>query len=556
VRTHLDLATARGTSGRQRQLTSLLVRSGDALSASIDPDETLETILALSVPELGDWATVYLLEGRDHLHLAGARGQSNELTTTLSVLASEFSPRIGDPFGPGHVVVTGERQLIPLVTEQIWSSVVYGDNGPVQLQGVTPASTVSLPLRTESGHTLGVLTVARLHGRPFTPGECDFLETLCRRAASALEAAFLFAEERDMAWSLQHRLLPKALPEIPGLAAHAIYRPARAHAEIGGDWYDVIDLGHRRVGICVGDVMGHDPDAAAAMGQLRTALRAYAKEGHLPSTVVNHLCTLCTDLEIDLVTLSYSELNLDDGVLITVNAGHLPPAVVERDAARLLDVATDPALGAVASWEYAETVSILPPGAVLVAYTDGLIESRQEPIDVGLSRLVARLPSPQATPQTLVEKMLEALEPSIAGFDDIVVCAVQPHHRGPLTQARRLVRENPSAVRSVRHWARAVFGHWGLSPLRIHDGELTLTELVTNALTYATGPVAVTLECFADELTIAVQDTSSRPPRRQGADALADYGRGLDIVESLGTGVVTRLEPGGGKTVTARLTRD
>ena len=284
-------------------------------------------------------------------------------------------------------------------------------------------SSLSLPLH-QGGRVIGGLN---LYGR-----DVAAFNSASRAAASAFAAqaelmlGYLgrlqaeraaHAQERHASTTLQRSLLP-VLPEIPGLTTAARYLVSSQEAQVGGDWYDVFALPDGAVGVAVGDVMGHDIAAAAAMGQLRSVLRSYAYEGSSPSVVLARLDRLVQDFEMaQLATAIYGRLVLDaDGaMLLFTNAGHLPPFLVGPDGDVKPLRRGSAALIGVAPPEQTlrgEGAVLIPAGSLLVLFTDGLIETRQRDVDEGLARLsevLTALPKgiePEQACDAVLEQML------------------------------------------------------------------------------------------------------------------------------------------------------
>jgi serine phosphatase RsbU (regulator of sigma subunit) len=225
-------------------------------------------------------------------------------------------------------------------------------------------------------------------GPRYGPADLAVAEDLGRRAGMAIDNAMLYRSSRDVALQLQRAVLPEVPPTVLRCAVAAIYRPS-ARAEVGGDFYDVLDLGDGRLALVIGDVMGHGLHAAAAMAQMRSAVRAYASLDPEPDSVVTALDLMFKALCIrQLVTLVYALLDPESGDLRLVNAGHPPPLVLAPEgSSRLVRTTPQRPLGAGGEPRVA-LHDRLQPGATLVLYTDGLVERREEDIDAGLGRLV------------------------------------------------------------------------------------------------------------------------------------------------------------------------
>jgi serine phosphatase RsbU (regulator of sigma subunit) len=237
--------------------------------------------------------------------------------------------------------------------------------------------------------------------------------------------------EQEVAAALQRSLLP-TLPEIEGLSCAARYLVSTDRAQVGGDWYDVFALPDGAIGIAVGDVMGHDLAAAAAMGQLRSVLRSYAYEGSSPSVVLDRLDRLVQGFDMaEVATAIYGRLLLGPGVgmFIFANAGHLPPLRRHPDGSvHRLDRGSSTLIGALAPGvaRRAEAAEVMPPGSLLLLYTDGLVESRDHDVDQGIDRLCATLSrlDPDADP----EEVCDAVVAELVGDeqdDDVALLAIR-----------------------------------------------------------------------------------------------------------------------------------
>ena len=242
------------------------------------------------------------------------------------------------------------------------------------------------------------------------------------------------ARERDVSSALQRSLLP-TLPELPGITCAARYLVGAQHAQVGGDWYDLFALPDRAIGLAIGDVMGHDLAAAAAMGQLRSVLRSYAYEGSSPPVVLDRLDRLVQDFEMaQLATAIYGRLELDNGsaMLMFSSAGHLPPLKRCPDGTvSQLRRGAAPLIGAVPPGRArrGEAAVALPAGSLLLLYTDGLVESRDRDIDQGIDALSAVLAGLDllASPEQVCEAVLTAMAWEGQG-DDIAVLALSIDH--------------------------------------------------------------------------------------------------------------------------------
>ena len=313
-------------------------------------------------------------------------------------------------------------------------------------------SSLSLPL-SRDGQVVGGLNLYADAPRSFGASSRDAAQAFARQAVVLLGyLQQLHAEraartqERDISAALQRSLLP-TLPDLPGITCAARYLVGSAHAQVGGDWYDLFALPDGAIGLAIGDVMGHDLAAAAAMGQLRSVLRSYAYEGSSPSVVLDRLDRLVQDFEMaQLATAIYGRLVLDDrpgtstggsagrsAMLLFTNAGHLPPLLRTPDGTvTVLRRGAAPLIGAVPPGQArrGEGAVLLPTGSTLLLYTDGLVETRTDDLDTRIDTLSTAFAAldPNVTPDQICDALLAAM--SQPGQDDdialLAVCIDQP----------------------------------------------------------------------------------------------------------------------------------
>jgi serine phosphatase RsbU (regulator of sigma subunit) len=286
---------------------------------------------------------------------------------------------------------------------------------------IAPSTGLAVPMIAH-GEVLGALVVARTTGAAFSAEDLALVEELAGRAAVAVDNSQAYLRERDAALALQRTLLPQRLPEVPGVSFAWRYLPGAAGTHVGGDWYDVIPLEDGRVGLVIGDVMGRGVQAAAVMGQLRATARAHAAVEVSPSEVLRRLDIALTRLEQDqITTMLFGLLDPATRSLTVATAGHLPPLLVDGSA-RYLEVVPGPPLGA-GGGAYPELHVVLPPRAMLLLYTDGLVEDRVLPVDHGLATLRDAAGS-ATTPEELCQVALAALGRDTQHDDDTAVLAV------------------------------------------------------------------------------------------------------------------------------------
>ena len=275
------------------------------------------------------------------------------------------------------------------------------------------------------GKVAGVVEVGSTGARRFTLEDESLLMLMADRAGLAIEHARAYERELSNVEMLQRSLLPERLPDIKGIQVAAVYMPGGA--DVGGDWYDAIPLDGGRVGVAMGDVVGHGIGAASLMGQLRHAMRAYAVEGHSPAGVLDRLAKLVRGLDGgQMATLLYLVMEPDHGTVRFANAGHVPPLVIDPDGdAHYLESAHNPPLGVFDSPDHIETTMELTPGSTIVLYTDGLVEERGVSIDQGLEALRLAASQDACHPDELCERLVESMLAIHPANDDIAVLALR-----------------------------------------------------------------------------------------------------------------------------------
>jgi serine phosphatase RsbU (regulator of sigma subunit)/integral membrane sensor domain MASE1/anti-sigma regulatory factor (Ser/Thr protein kinase) len=296
------------------------------------------------------------------------------------------------------------------------------------------------------------------------------------------------ADERRIAETLQRSFLPETLPQIPGLALAARYLPAGAGLEVGGDWYDVVQLGNGMVGLAIGDVTGHGLRAASIMGQLRMAVRAYAMEEASPATVVertNRLLQLVAPSE--LATLVFAVFDPETGGVTLTNAGHPPPLLVEPPGeGRFLEGGLAPPLGAASpGTRFGEIHAELAGGVTLLLFTDGLVERREVPLPNGLERLRSEAGVAGIDVAELCDRLLVTLVGEDAS-DDVALLAVRPVPFG-IEPVRLRVPADPYVLASLRRTMRRWFREIGVPGRSAEEILVASGEACANAIQHAYG---------------------------------------------------------------------
>ncbi|WP_426503783.1 SpoIIE family protein phosphatase [Dactylosporangium sp. McL0621] len=349
-------------------------------------------------------------------------------------------------------------------------------------------------------------------------------------AAAAQEAA---AREHSIADQLQRSLLPPVTLAPEHLELAAYYRPGVAGTQVGGDWYDVIELGADRTALVMGDVMGRGVPAAAVMGQLRAAVRAYARLDLPPADVLEYLDGLVRDLSEDqIVTCVYAVYDPGERSLTYANAGHLPPLLLLPGAAPRPLTSSGPPLGT-GPLTLAEERVELPVGALLTLYTDGLVEHRDRDLDAGifaLAALVGDLQGPLAdAPDRLVSRLLPD------GPDDDITL-LMTRIVGEPGEEQSVIRDIPAHERAVRDARRLVdttLRRWDAPQRVVDDLVLIVSELAANAVLHGRPPIQLRLRRTQTHVVLELHDTAPYLPRKQRPTPDDEHGRGLQLVASL-----------------------
>ncbi|WP_405871413.1 MULTISPECIES: SpoIIE family protein phosphatase [unclassified Streptomyces] len=362
-------------------------------------------------------------------------------------------------------------------------------------------------------------------------------------------------QQRETAVTLQRSLLPQELEEPDDLRIAATYQPGGTEAAVGGDWYDVITLGGGRTALVIGDVMGRGVRAAAVMGQLRTAVRAYARLDLPPHEVLQLLDGLAAEIDANqIATCVYAIHDPNEGRLVYASAGHLPILVRDESGVVLrADEPTGPPLGT-GGWMHASGSIPLGPGSTAVLYTDGLVERRNEDLDEGIASLERALSGATGTPQVVCDRLVRSAGVTADHDDDVAVLVLQhPARTGPdsdlFRNAALELLGGIEAAPRARAFASGVLTSWRF-PSDLHDlGVLAASELVANSLQHGTPPMRLRLRRTDRRLIIEVTDGDDHLPRRRRAEPADESGRGIAIVATIASNWGSRRTPGGGKAV-------
>jgi PAS domain S-box-containing protein len=343
----------------------------------------------------------------------------------------------------------------------------------------------------------------------------------------------VYQREHTIAETLQRSLLPERLPRIEGLEIAARYLPASRGAAIGGDWYDALELPDGRVALVVGDVVGHGLRAAAVMGQLRNAFRAYGLAESSPAEVMARVNRLVMSAEDEVMaTVLYLVLDRENGELTFASAGHPPPLLLETDGVRFLEGGRAVPIGAVEPVLFREASAVLPDGAALLLYTDGLVERRDEPLEQRLDALADAAGAAEEGLEGLCDAVLaDVIGPDRMPSDDVALLAVRPRPVASRSIRFTLPAE-PESLAGLRRRVGRFLHAAGADDAETYEITLTICEAAGNAIEHAYGPGDATFDVEAsldsDEVVATISDRGHWRERRG-----AHRGRGLNIIAGL-----------------------
>ncbi|MFI1970467.1 SpoIIE family protein phosphatase [Streptomyces cinnamoneus] len=537
-----------------RRRLELLSEASTRIGTTLDVSRTARELAEMAVPRLADFVTIDLPE-------AVLRG--DEPTDPRKDLYRTVVHGIRDdcPFYPAgervhlrpttpqlRCLTSGRTVLEPdLRTAPGW---VSQDRAAAQrILAHNVHSLIAVPLLAR-GIALGIASFYRSQDpAPFGDDDRALAQELATRAAICIDNARRYTREHAMVLALQHSLLPHGFPEQNAVEVAHRYMPAESG--VGGDWFDVIPLSSTRVALVVGDVVGHGLHAAATMGRLRTAARNFAELDLPPDEVLTHLDNLVGRLDreecgedlsagitgIIGATCLYAIYDPTSQQCTMARAGHPPPALVRPDGTVVFpELPAGPPLG-LGGLPFVTAEFHLAEGSQLVLYTDGLIEDRDRDFDTALEQLRRALAHPNRPPEDTCRAVVEAVVPDHPA-DDIALLVARTHVLDPHRIATWDLPCDPALVAPVRAAVTRQLAEWGLDEVSF-DVELLLSELVTNAIRYGTGPIQVRL-IYDRTLTCEVSDTSSTAPHLRLAATTDEGGRGLFLVARLSQSWGTR----------------
>ena len=516
-----------------------LHRVAAALSRAVTVEDALDVIITEGMASSAATAAVVGLVSEDGetVDVAAARGYpSRTIESWKSFPVSGRTPL-------ADVVRTGQAS--------------FGDSGSGGIGAGPPFATsgshafVALPLAAR-GSVLGALGLTFETERTLSREERDLLLTIARQSGQAIDRARLYEREHEIAVAVQRSLLPRDVGVSEEVAVAARYLPASPGLEVGGDWYDVVRLGDHELVISIGDVVGHGLHAAATMGQLRNAVRAYALEGSSPAEIVSRLNTFVTRFpDGEFSTLFVGRLDLERRVLEYTNAGHPPPLVrlPDGDTVWLDDARTFP-IGVRQEAACPSVTVAMEPDTVLLLYTDGLVERRAYSLEEGFTLLERVVGESRVDPEGLLEEVIAQV--AVDGDEQADDIAMVMFRFLPTPGFRLRLERRPELGGELRNRLHAWLSEAGATEEEIFDVALACSEAFANAIEHPVNAAAAVVDVEGTlehgDLTITVRDYGGWRDHRLREEG----GLGLPLMRSLMSSVDVKRGAGGTSVVLRR----
>ncbi|MEV6115185.1 SpoIIE family protein phosphatase [Streptomyces sp. NPDC052109] len=533
---------------RARERLALINEAAQRIGTTLDLDRTVRELAEVLVPRLADFVAIDLFQGvvaAADLTPGPVTGGTLQRAVHLSVREEvpEAIIPVGEPARypakspQRRCLTTGRPILDPVLDRTTWW---LGDD-PQRLAKIISLGVhthLVVPLRAR-GATMGVVTLLRWENpSPFDEDDLLLVEELVARAAMCVDNARRFVREHNAALALQTSLLPPDLPEHRAVEVAYRYLPTDAEAGVGGDWFDVIPLSGARVALVVGDVVGHGIHAAASMGRLRAAVQTLADMDLPPDELLTHVDDLVLRLADEAEAAADGPVVIGASCVYAVydpisrrlnvaRAGHPTPAIAHlSEPVELPDIPAGPPLG-LGGLPFESAEIELEEGSVVALYTDGLIEASDRDVDVGFERLCFALAHPDRPLEEICDTMVRILLPDHP-HDDVAFLIARTRALAPDCVASWEVPADPRAVHKARDNAVRQLAAWGLEDVAFTT-ELIVSELITNAITHAGGPISLRL-IHERTLICEVSDASNTSPHLRRARSTDEGGRGLFLV--------------------------
>ncbi|MER6345171.1 SpoIIE family protein phosphatase [Streptomyces sp. NPDC001595] len=533
-----------------RRLTELLNRA-------TTPDDIVEAAQRCLMAPFGARALALVTADQGHLWVLGHSGASSGLVRHLHGART-------DTRSPVTEALHGLPQFLAASGPPAVDSGRPDGRPHTEAHLPLPASTRFGDLAAGEQQTvIGVCCLSFPDVRAFSTEERAILGMMAQSLGAAVERVELGSRQREVAECLQRTRLPSTLPELPRLTTAARYWPATATSKVGGDWYDVIPLPGERMALVVGDVEGHSMESAAVMGQVRTAVAAYASEDHPPATVIDRVGRLLITSGTELtVTCCVVVLDTGDGTAQLALAGHPSPLVRRADGSvGALEAPANVPLGVAIDGACQGREHRVEAGSILMLYSNGLVDwDATTPEERARELLGSGVAATGSDLEQLADHISADVSHPQQRRDDAVLLMARYEGAGragseaaPRAGGLVIQRGDLQGAGAARAFVDDRLHTWGLPDLS-DSLQLIASEMVTNALIHAGSDVDVRLRAFDDHVRLEVRDSRSNPPvpsplaLSEEDNAEAEHGRGLLIVDALG-GVWNSFPNGRGKNV-------
>jgi GAF domain-containing protein/anti-sigma regulatory factor (Ser/Thr protein kinase) len=520
---------ARTAADRATRRLLFLAEIGRNVTSTLEEDVALDRLAKLTVPMLADACLIDIINDDGKISRIASGGPGLEAFAQGLV---PFPPGFNDHAHPlVKVMRTGEPLLVERVTPAFLDSITRHPQHREIADELHPRSTMIVPLRGRDRiyGSLAFINV-EMSGRLFDQDDFALAEEVGRRAGLAMDNARLHSEQRGVAESLQHALLPEQLPSLPGFEAAARYMPGSPGEKVGGDWYDLFQIPTGEIAIVMGDVVGHGIAAASLMAQLRNALRAYVWDGLEPKKVLSRLNHLVYGLEKEgMATVIVGLLDPVTNTLRLSNAGH-PPILLMRDKQTwFAGEGLGPPIGAIPFVSYAEIAVDLRPNDTAVFYTDGLVEERTASLDAGLALMRDTLTNTEGTPDELCDAIVTTCLEGRLVEDDVAVLVLKSLPLGDRLRLR--LPAEPRVLASLRQTIKRWLHEHSVREDLVQDVLVAIGEACNNAIEHGSASLRGFFDLEAwidDDLHVVIRnDGSWRGARETGG------GRGLPLMEAL-----------------------
>jgi GAF domain-containing protein/anti-sigma regulatory factor (Ser/Thr protein kinase) len=547
----IDNATLYEEQRRTASRLGFMATASEALAHSLDLDATIATITRLPVPEFADWTMLDLIDENGRVVQSTAHHADPERRGLVADFARLTSPDLSGRHGRGRVLRTGASEIKEHVDDATLARIVdeagISAEATARLHELGYRAAITVPIVVD-GKLRGSLAAIRGSAAArYAKADIPIFEDLARRAATALANSENYTRESRASQIFQRAFLPTSLPQVPGVAFSAIYAPGEAEAQIGGDWYDAFPLPDGRIVVSIGDVTGRGLQAAVIMAKMRQSLETLTYFERDPARLLEAADVTLRRIDRDaIVTALVGVLDPARGTFSYATAGHPAPILCTPDGDMVKLPGRGLPLGLRGDFETPTTTVRLPDGALIVLFTDGLIEATHDILE-GERRLDEALLDPSITGSDDPARAIQRRVLFDGSPDDVAILTLR--YAAPSAVAVSAT-PTPQSEFSM-HWsfdareARASHDVRGVyvqylrelaeSGADVGGAELVFGELVSNVVRHAPGPIEIELEWTASQPVLHVLDRGQGFPRTNAlpTDVMSESGRGLYLVHLL-----------------------